>query len=398
MRRNCDDPIESTWARCGGGFRSGCDCGRDGCSIGTQIFLDEFSLDGLSPTPTQTIALPTVDSTGGQKGIVDSGSSANAGYVNRTGDGGSVVISGYDVGVGNAVGGVASTNLRIFGMVSAGGVVDTSTGYSNDGLAGNNASFRSAAASGSNFYAGTANATANTRYINTPGAIDSSTDGVGGPQVRTIGIYGGRLFSALTTQFASIKDTASGGLPVGPVANNTVSSFTMPNSNNEQFAMADLTPGVGFDGTGLDTLYMSDLGTVSGTLNPAGPAEAGGGLQKYTWDPGTSTWVLQYTLNKGLSTVASDRTAGGIEGVAFVGLDDSGNPILFATTVSTTAVGNALMRIVDSGAANSTFTLVASSPTNTMFRGVAAPLPEPTGCAVLGLGAFGLLRRRRRTR
>ncbi len=365
-------------------------------ATGTQIFLDEFSLDGTGSTPIQTIALPTTDGTGGQKGIVDAGSSNNAGYVNRTGDGGSVVISGYDVGVGNAVGGVATTNLRIFGRVDASGAVDTSTGYSQDGSPNNNASLRSASASGNNYYAGTANSAATTRYINTPGAIDSATDGVGGGQVRTIGIFGGRLFTTITTTFSSVKDTATGGLPVGPASQNTTSTFTIASSNNEQFAMADLDPNVNFDGTGLDTLYMSDLGAVAGTVNPAGPAESGGGLQKYTWN-GTS-WVLQYTLNQGLSTAATDRTSGGIEGVAFVGVDDSGNPILFATTVSTAAVGNALMRIVDSGAASSSFTLVANSPTNTMFRGVAAPLPEPTGCGLLGLGAFGLLRRRRRAR
>jgi hypothetical protein len=360
-------------------------------ATGTAIFLDEFTLDGASSTPTQTIALPTTTS-GAQRGIVDSGSASSTGFVTRTGDGSAVVTGGYDVGVGNAIGGAAATNNRIIARVDGGGNVDTSTGYSDDSAG---ATLRSVAASGSNYYAGTASSSASTLYINTPGAIDTSTTRVGGGAVRTDGIYANRLFVSVNSTFESIKDTATGGLPTATAASNTITTFTLPIASSEQFAMADLSPSVGFDGTGLDTLYIADPAAISGTSNPTTSTESGGGIQKYVYN-GT-TWNLTITYNAGLSSTNTDHTFGGIVGVAFVALDDSGNPILFATTAAPNATGNALMRIVDAGPLSS-YTLVANAPTNTMFRGVAAPLPEPAGCAMLGLGALGLLRRRRRAR
>ena len=364
-------------------------------ATGTAIFFDEFSL--TTNTRLQTVALPTTDpdGAGAQRRIVDTGNSASVGYVSRSADGNYLVTGGYDLAVGDVTGGVSSTNNRIIARVDGLGVIDTSTGYSQDGSAGNNATLRSVATSnGTSFYAGTANGTANTRYVDPFGTIDSATDGVGGPAVRTVGVFGNRLFVA-SNGMTSVKNTASGGLPVGPVADNTVAALTgITNTNTQQFTMLDLVAGVGYDGTGVDTLYLTNANNISATPNPTSATEDTGGLQKYVFD-GTN-WVQQVTFNSGLSSTNTSPLFGGLQGVAFAGFDGSGNPILYATTDAPTTTGNALVRLVDTGLA-SAFTLVANAPTNTMFRGVAlAPVPEPGSIALIGIGALGLLGRRRR--
>ena len=149
---------------------------------------------------------------------------------------------------------------------------------------------------------------------------------------------------------------------MGPAANNTATAIdTITNGNSEQFIMLNLIPDVGVDGTTLDTMYMANANNID-AANP-------GGLEKYVFD-GT-TFNLQKTFNLGLSAINTEPLFGGLEGVAFAGLDGNGKPIIYATTDAPPAVGNALVRLVDTGDELDAFTLVANAPANTAFRGVA---------------------------
>jgi hypothetical protein len=336
-------------------------------STAAPIFLDEFSLS--TGTRIQTLALPAgdPDDTGPQRQITERGSS-QGGYLSRSANGAYLVTVGYAVPPETTgLGGSGAVNNRVVARVSASGAIDTSTWFSDiDGTP------RSAASSdGLSFYVGTANASNTTRFLNF-GDQGPATAGIGGGAVRTIAVYGDRVFVSVNATFNSIKDTATGGLPVGPEAGNTVTPLgTITNGNSEQFILLDRIPNVGVDGTIFDTLYMANANNIT-NANP-------GGLEKYVFDG--VNFNFQTTYNAGLSATNTEPLFGGLLGVAFAGLDGSGNPIIYASTAASSNVGNALVRLVDTGA-SAAFTLVATAPINTAFRGVA---PAP----VAGIGKPG---------
>ena len=340
------------------------------------IFLDEFSL--TTGNRIQTISLPATDpdETGPQRQITENGTATTSGYLSRSANGAYLVTVGFAVPAGTpGLAGFGTDNNRVIARVSASGAIDTSTWYSIDETAQNNATPRSAASNdGLSFYVGTANGTAGTRYVNF-GGEDAVTEGIGGPGLRTIAVYENRVFLTLASQFISVKDTATNGLPVGAAAANTLTDIgTITNTNPLQFIMLNLIPDVGVDGTTLDTMYMANANNIDAAASP-------GGLEKYVFD-GT-TFNLQKTFNLGLSTINTEPLFGGLEGVAFAGLDGNGKPIIYATTDAPPAVGNALVRLVDTGDELDAFTLVANAPVNTAFRGVALA-PSAAVAAVPG--------------
>jgi hypothetical protein len=77
--------------------------------------------------------------------------------------------------------------------------------------------------------------------------------------------------------------------------------------------------------------------------------------------------------------------------------DGSGNVTFYATTTESSA--NKLVTISDvitNTSASSSFTLLATAPTNTAFRGVAfapTPVPEPATVLAFSAIALGLARR-----
>jgi hypothetical protein len=348
----------------------------------TPVFLDEFSQS--TNTRLQTIALPSTDpdGSGAQRAITENGASNNIGFVGRSVDGRYLTTGGYGVDAGTTgLVGNATTNNRIIARIAADGTVDTSTGYT-DATSQNvnlGATLRSTASlDGTSFYFGTANTTEGTRYLGSFGSVVDTTVRVGGfpSQARTVGIFGGRLFytnsATGTPALTSLKDTNTNGIPTSDAAITKTEVVPIAsNGNPEQFFFLDRDPNLNYDGTGLDTLYLAHLGAISGTTNPTGVTNTGG-LQRYTFDG--ANWNQDITFNSGLSSTSTDSLFGGLNGLAFAGLDASNNPIIYATTAASAAVGNALVKLVDAGP-SSAFSLVATAPVTTVFRGVAlAPL------------------------
>ncbi|MFZ6645929.1 PEP-CTERM sorting domain-containing protein [Undibacterium sp. TJN25] len=160
------------------------------------------------------------------------------------------------------------------------------------------------------------------------------------------------------------------------------------------------------------TLYVADSGIPKNDSAAVknGPAitVGDGGLQKWvnSKTDGSGTWVLVYTLSTGLNLVKNDAASGttGLLGLTGKTLDD-GEVQLFATnytigdTDSTFLFGITDLLSASVKASDEAFTLLASAPADSTFKGVSfAPssVPEPASGALLLLGIGGLLVMRRR--
>jgi hypothetical protein len=113
--------------------------------------------------------------------------------------------------------------------------------------------------------------------------------------------------------------------------------------------------------TNLTIAYVADVRSFNN----------GGGIYRFNGN-GTGaagSWTYAYTLTNDLNPTAT----GVFQELA---VDFTGtNPIIYATTANTTSTGNALVTTTDTGA-NSSFSLLATAPTGTAFRGVTfAPVP-----------------------
>jgi hypothetical protein len=363
----------------------------------TAVFLDQF----LPNVPSQTspvdttgvlgapsIALPIVAGTSGSPlAVTVSGSATSEGYISRTADGFGIVVPGY-----NAAPGVASVNNtapgtvnRSIGIITAGGM-NTSNGFSN----GPSGSFRSATAltpTGPIWVSTPGSATA-------PGVLLHSNNGtvqvaatITNGNTRNLAIYGNTLFTSSGASGApgfGVSMVGSAGIPPTlEIGSNNLPGTNASGSGNPSplgFVLFNnpLNPN-SYETTGLNTLYMADDRSVAN----------GGGVQRWVFN-GT-TWNLTGTFTNGGANSYRGLTAS-INGTTVT---------LFATT--STASGNQLVTFQDAlTAAGGTFdassVVLATAPTNTVFRGVAfAPVPEPAtvlGIAAGALGLGGWLRRR----
>lgn len=333
----------------------------------TAVFLDEYAPSG---TLVQTIALPTTAG-GANRILTANGNSTSEGMLNRSADGRYLLMTGYEAPVGTA-GASATTLNRVVGRVDAGGLADTST-VINYAFLGDNV--RSAASTNGTdiWVAGTDSAgAARGIYYTTFGSTT-------GTQVvpfatRDVAVYGGQLFGGTTANSAPGKIFQAGtGTPTGPATATALpgTALALGGSAN-QFVFLDLSPTVG----GLDTLYVADNTSAA--------------LSKYSLVGGV--WTA-----RGLVGTDGDDYSGL---TAIVSDDGSGAVTLFATRLNGSSQDE-LVRLVDAsgygGTLSGTPTVLAQSGT-TAFRGLAlAPVPEPTGVALVAIGGALLGLRRRRS-
>jgi hypothetical protein len=315
-------------------------------SAAFPVFIDERKLDG---TVVGTVSLPTAVSGTGNTALTNSGSANSEGGMSLSGDGRYLVLAGYNAAPTTAA--IASTlssaTNRVVGRVGANGAVDTTTRI-NAAFSANNV--RGATSQdGTGFWVGgngSASGLGGTWFV-LLGSTGAATQLLTAPvltNTRWPTVQGGQLYSSASSgaTFNNVH-TVGTGLPTSgtapPVAL-TVLPGMPANLNPFGYVFFDR------DGTpGFDTLYVADDGGASTR-----------GIQKWTLAAGT--WTRTATFN--LTPTAQ------FEGLA--GYVTGSDVTLIASTDETLP---RLVVFVDTGTGTPTGTVISTSATNTVFRGVA---------------------------
>ncbi|MBX3426095.1 MAG: hypothetical protein KF688_10480 [Pirellulales bacterium] len=304
------------------------------------VFVEKFTDVGA---PLGTISLPTTASES-QRALVLGGTATSVGFINASGDGNYLFLAGFDAAVGTAS--VNSTTSavanRVVGRISVSDdSIDTSTAFTDTSYSGDN--IRSVVSTnGTDIWtAGTASSGANGGVRYTTFGSNSSTRVSSTPtNTRVVNIYNGQLYvSSGTAAFLGVS-TVGTGLPTmsdeatSTLAVNVTGTGTGTASSYDFWFKDD------------NTVYIADDRTLAN----------GGGIQKWSFDSGSSVWGLDYTLNVGA----------GARGLA--GTMSGGNAVLYTITADNPS---RLVSITDDNGVDSVFSTLASAATNTQFRGVA---------------------------
>ena len=333
-------------------------------SAAFPVFLDEYTPDG---TLVSTVAMPTANS-GGNYMLTLSGTNINECQITRSTDGRYILLPGYvqpvtTGSVSSASGGKVIARIDSAGTVNSSTITEVST---------TNQIRAAASVDGSGIWAvGDSSGVFYTPF----GALGaytvvSSTSTIN----RAVNIFGGQLYVSSNSAGTFRIGAVGSGTPT--TAGNTTANLPgMPISGIPVgFYMADLSAGV----AGLDTLYVADDGTSTGS--------GGGGVKKYSLVSGA--WTYNGTFPANGATIPATMFLG------LTGSVTSGNTVtLFATR--RTAAGSQLVKFVDSTGYNvaptAVPTLLSTSATNTIYRGVAlAPVAPASAPSVVTGSATNL--------
>jgi hypothetical protein len=309
--------------------------------------------------------MPSVSSTG-SAALLASGTATAEGFLTRSADGGSIMLTGYDRsfgGIGNISGTSTTAVKRSVGRVTAGGAVTVNSYdvYSSNAIRG------VASTDGDRIWltggtGGVFTGQLSGSTLTNIGLVSGTTNVT---NTRTIQIAGGELIISLaqgtvprigkvSPSLATVAPTTYDGLPgVTPPTGNSVYGVLL-------LDRSDSIPG-------LDTLYYVDDGAATN------------GLYKYSYDG--VTWTA-----RGQVALASSR--------GLTGVGDGTSASLFVTN------GSSLQLLTDTAAfdqpLSGSFTSLATAPSFSAFRGIAlAPIPEPAALGLLAPAALVLARRRK---
>ncbi len=311
--------------------------------------------------------------------LTNSGTATSEGILSSTADQRYILNAGYNAASG--VAGVASstgaTNTRVIGITDTWTGTTTYSAFDTTAFSGNN--IRSAAAVS----------------ITGPTSAIFGAGGVGGIRQTTVtgGGAGTQVGAAAPTNFRVVKSFNFGSGDVLFASNNSGTSGT--NSGLALIGASSNTSIVGNGTTTTNALVAITANSVydfffanDRTLYLADD-RATGGLYKLartggaTGDVTTGSWAVVYNVAAG---------ATGLRGLAGEVVGNTVN--LFGTTTETSA--NRLVAYSEtlSAATAGSFTTIATSAANTVFRGVTL-VPTPGSAALLGLGGLLAARRRR---
>ncbi len=376
----------------------------------SSVFVREFGF--ASPTYTgaatlrQSITLPTVATTSGNRAFTLASNSGSEGSLTRSADGRFVTALGYNdtarsvliTQSANGQSAKASPAVvnRVVARIDAGGGVNTATALS-DAFNGDNA--RGAVSTdGSQFWttgnvSGAAQAdSGGVRYATLGASTSARVAGADNGFTRNtnkVGIFDGQLY-------ASTRNGAFSG--VWAIGAGT-SATTQGSGTPVRLFSYDATALGGQGPYDFVLLHDDDLGLGNG-LNTAYVADSIIGISKFT-KSGTGLWAFAYTINSTGGRFETNGGAGGITGLTGV-LRADGNVDLFGVSgfngTGDTFGGNRLIRVTDTGAGAS-YDILATAGATEHFSGVAlAPVdvPEPGSVALLltGVGFAGAWRRR----
>lgn len=299
----------------------------------SPLFLKEYTSGGVS---VQSVTIPST----GSSRVTVSGSATSEGALSRSENGFYLTIAGYDSDPGVASINSAAGVSRVTGYIANDEtwtrpyIIPQTSGFNTNNI-------RSACFDGTRAYAAGTASTASlggVRYFDT----NTSSIQVSGTvtNMRVVNIFGTQLYAS------SASGSNIGIIQIGNgVPTTTGNTGTLV-----------INTGTGASPYGF---YFNSTNTVCYIADDR--TSALGGIQKWTASTPAGPWTLAYTLSV---------SSGNNQGARGVTVDFSGaNPVIYATTTD-----NRLVKITDAGT-GSAFTLLATAPTNTAFRGVAfAPI------------------------
>lgn len=309
-------------------------------SASTALFLQKYADTGGAPTAS--IPFPIVQA-GDNRPFTIAGTASSEGFLTRSQNGLYMTVAGYSVAPGTAsiAGTTSAVAPRGVARIDlADDSIATGTFFPDTTYSGGNP--RSAVSSdGTSLWLTGSNqgvrAGQNGNTIGTTLISNTLTN------TRVANIFDGQLYISSAAGGTFGVSAVGTGLPIDTGTATTVKVSTAGsgtgNASSYDFWFKDAS-----------TLYVADDRSAAN----------GGGIQKWLFDSEPMTWSLAYTLSVGTGTGGGSRALSGA-------VNGSGDAVLYATT--TEASANRLVTITDTGAA-SAFTLVATAPTNTAFRGV----------------------------
>ena len=316
------------------------------------VFVERRYLDNVGDIVSEagnTIALPTAASGANQPLTLSN--TTRDGLLSLSADGRYATMLGY--GAAPGVSGLSSSAnppiSRIVARIDSSNAVDTSTVLTPGLSAGNSRTATSV--DGSAFWVGGSGAAGGVHHISF--GTTGGTRVLASPSsVRSVAVFGGQLYGASgDTPFSGIF-TIGTGLPT--TTDQTATQLPgLPTMGQSPLSFVLL--GVSRVVADLDTLYVADERAPG----------MGGGIQKWTFDG--ATWTLVTTFN--LDNTGTALTVGmrGLAGVVI------GNAVtLVAVSATGSSAPNGIFIYRDDGSSmNPTPTLLSTSATNTVYRGVA---------------------------
>ena len=363
----------------------------------SAVFIDKYSDAGAL---LQTIPMPTAAFSGsGNHPLTLPALDTAAGHMSLTLDGQYLLLGGADAVPGSATVRQTSVGRDIALVNVATGAVDTTTSTTDTypGSANNNNMVRQVVGpnstqlymSGTSFPSQTGSGA--TAVSNGMGGLQyvpyGSTTGTlvefGPANLRNVAFFNGDLYGTSATTSASSPHSYVG---VAKLANAVHLPPAADEAADPDFSLLFTTSITGSGSASPYGFWIKDAGTVYVADDRQG--SAGGGIQKWTTNPAdagnnplscNNGWCLAYNL---ALPAANDGTRG-----LYGTVDGSGNAVLYATTSTRTGpnefttsplLQNSVVKITDTGA-SSTYTTIATSGTNQIFRGVVFIATPPAG-------------------